>query len=146
MKSSRWASALSALILVFTNGRAAGQAKSPNDMAERVSKPVVYQVEGMDRVRVRKDVVYKKDGAVELKMDISTPEKQKPGESLPVVFFIHGGVPRDVPVLPKDWGIYRSWGRLIAATSRVGSRSTPYTSAYRAAIASFSVGRPENGA
>src|SRR5439155_25874157 len=43
-------------------------------------------------------------------------EKQKPGESLPVVFFIHGGVPRDVPVLPKDWGIYRSWGRLIAAS------------------------------
>src|SRR5207247_761568 len=116
MKSSSRASALSALILVFTNGRAAGQAKSPNDMAESVSKPVVYQVEGMDRVRVRKDVVYKKDGAVELKMDISTPEKQKPGESLPVVFFIHGGVPRDVPVLPKDWGIYRSWGRLIAAS------------------------------
>jgi len=89
MKTSRWASALSALILGLANGRAAGQAKGSNDMAERVSKPVVYQVEGMDKVRVRKDLVYKKDGAVELKMDISTPEKQKPGESLPVVFFIH---------------------------------------------------------
>jgi acetyl esterase/lipase len=116
MKTSRGASALSFLLLVFGNGRAAGQAKSSNDMAERVSKPVVYQVEGMDRVRVRKDLVYKKDGAVELKMDVSTPEKQKPGESLPVVIFIHGGVPRDVPVKPKDWGIYRSWARLIAAS------------------------------
>jgi len=85
-------------------------------MAERVNKPVVYQVEGMDRVRVRKDLVYKKDGAVELKMDVSTPERQKPGESLPVVIFIHGGVPRDVPVKPKDWGIYKSWARLIAAS------------------------------
>jgi acetyl esterase/lipase len=116
MKTSRRASALASLILILVNGRAAGQAKSPNDMADRVNKPVVYQVEGMDRVRVRRDLVYKKDGAVELKMDISTPEKQKPGESLPVVFFIHGGVPRDVPVQPKDWGIYRSWGRLIAAS------------------------------
>ena len=116
MKTSRGASTLSFLLLVLSNGRAAGQATRSNDMAERVSKPVVYQVDGMDRVRVRKDLVYKKDGAVELKMDISTPEKQKPGESLPVVFFIHGGVPRDVPVQPKDWGIYRSWGRLIAAS------------------------------
>ncbi len=116
MKTCRWASVLSALVLVLANGRAAGQAKGPNDMAERVSKPVVYQVEGMDRVRVRKDLVYKKDGSVELKMDIATPEKQRPGETLPVVFFIHGGVPADVPVKPKDWGIYRSWGRLIAAS------------------------------
>jgi acetyl esterase/lipase len=116
MKTSCRASALSSLILVLANGRAAGQAKISNDMAERVNKPLVYQVEGMDRVRVRKDLVYKKDGAVELKMDISTPEKVEPGETLPVVFFIHGGVPRDVPVQPKDWGIYRSWGRLIAAS------------------------------
>jgi acetyl esterase/lipase len=115
MRSCRVTTPVS-LILVLANGRAAGQAKISNDMAERVNKPVVYQVEGMDRVRVRKDLVYKKDGAVELKMDISTPEKQKPGEPLPVVFFIHGGVPRDVPVKPKDWGIYRSWGRLIAAS------------------------------
>jgi acetyl esterase/lipase len=116
MKTSRWASALLALVLVLSSGRAAGQAKASNEMAERVNKPVVYQVEGMDRVRVRKDLVYKKDGAVELKMDISTPEKQTPGEPLPVVFFIHGGVPADIPVKPKDWGIYRSWGRLIAAS------------------------------
>lgn len=107
---------LSALILVLTNRRAVGQAKRSNEMADRVNKPVVYQVEGMDRVRVRKDVVYRKDGALELKLDVYTPEQQKPGESLPVVFFIHGGVPPDIPVKPKDWGIYKSWGRLIAAS------------------------------
>src|SRR5260370_17451784 len=105
MKTSRWASALSAFVLVLLSGRAAGQAKGSNDMADRVNKPVVYQVEGMDRVRVRKDLVYKKDGAVELKMDIATPEKQKPGEPLPAVFFIHAGVPAHVPVNPKNWGI-----------------------------------------
>ena len=120
MKASLRNSALCCLILVLANGRADGQAKSPNDMAERVNKPVVYQVEGMDRVRVRKDLVYKKDGADELKMDISTPEKQKPGESLPAVFLIHGGVSRDDPIRPKDWGIYKSWGRLIAASGMAG--------------------------
>ncbi|HKF42035.1 MAG TPA: alpha/beta hydrolase [Thermoanaerobaculia bacterium] len=110
------ASALSALILVVVSGDAEGQAKKADDMADRVNRPVVYSVEGMDRVRVRKDLVYKKDGGTELKMDISTPEALKPGELLPAVFFLHGGIPADVPVKPKDWGIYRSWGRLIAAS------------------------------
>ena len=116
MKALRRSSALSALILVLTSGHAVGQAKSSNEMADRVNRPVVYQVEGTDRVRVRKDVVYRKDGGDELKLDVYTPEQKTPGESLPVVFFIHGGVPRDIPVKPKDWGIYKSWGRLIAAS------------------------------
>jgi acetyl esterase/lipase len=116
MKAMRRSSALSALILVLTGGHAVGQAKSSNEMADRVNRPVVYQVEGMDRVRVRKDVVYRKDGGDELKLDVYTPEQKTPGEPLPVVFFIHGGVPRDISVKPKDWGIYRSWGRLIAAS------------------------------
>jgi len=119
MKPSRWTSTLSAVLLVLAAGRADGQEKASKEaaaLAERVNRPVVYRVEGMDRVRVSKDLVYRRDGAVELKMDISTPEKRKPGERLPAVFFIHGGVPADVPVRPKDWGIYKSWARLVAAS------------------------------
>lgn len=116
MKASWRVSALLVQVLVLGSTSATGQAKKADDMADRVNRPVVYEVEGMDRVRVRKDLLYKKDGAVELKMDVSTPEQQKPGEALPAVFFVHGGVPPDVPVKPKDWGIYKSWGRLIAAS------------------------------
>ena len=116
MKISRAGWTLSAMILALAGGSMEGQAKKADDMADRVNRPVVYSVEGMDRVRVRKDLVYKKDGGTELKMDISTPEGQKAGELLPAVFFLHGGVPAEVPVKPKDWGIYRSWGRLIAAS------------------------------
>ncbi len=118
MKLPSGTSILSALALLLAIGRASGQEKASKEaatFAERVNKPVVYQVEGMDRVRVRRDLVYKKD-AIELKMDISTAEKQKPGERLPAVLFIHGGVPPDIPVKPKDWGIYKSWGALIAAS------------------------------
>jgi acetyl esterase/lipase len=117
------ASSFSVLVLLLAPGPAGGQGKASKEasaLADRVNRPVVYQVEGMDRVRVRKDLVYKRDGAVELKMDISTPEEQKPGERLPAVLFIHGGVGPDVRLRPKDWGIYKSWGALIAASGMAG--------------------------
>ena len=119
MKSSSRVSALWILFLVLVSGPVSGQEKASNEAAafrDRVMRPVVYRVEGMDRVRVRQDLIYKKDGSIELKMDISTSEKSNSGERLPAVFFLHGGVPAEVPVKPKDWGIYKSWGRLIAAS------------------------------
>jgi acetyl esterase/lipase len=102
---------------------AAGQTPSKEAAAlrERVNRPVVYTVPGTDRVRVRKNLVYKKDGAVPLEMDVYTPHGEgAPGRRPPVVVFIHGGVPPDVPVRPKDWGIYESWGRLVAASGMAG--------------------------
>jgi hypothetical protein len=38
-------------------------------------------------------------------------------EKLPAVIFIHGGARAEWT--PKDWGIYKSWGRLIAASGFV---------------------------
>jgi hypothetical protein len=85
MKSSSRVSALWILFLVLVSGPVSGQEKVSNEAAafrDRVMRPVVYRVEGMDRVRVRQDLIYKKDGSIELKMDISTPEKSNSGASV----------------------------------------------------------------
>jgi acetyl esterase/lipase len=86
-------------------------------MAEIVMTPVVYKVPGMERVSVRRDITYK-SGDPRLKMDVYTPHGSARGARRPAVLFIHGGVGPDVS--PKDWGVYVSWGRLVAASGMVG--------------------------
>jgi acetyl esterase/lipase len=86
-------------------------------MAEIVMTPVVYKVPGMERVSVRRDIVYK-SGDPRLKMDVYTPHGPARGARRPAVLFIHGGVGPDAS--PKDWGVYASWGRLVAASGMVG--------------------------
>src|SRR4029453_19452844 len=39
-------------------------------------------------------------------------------ENRPAVIFLHGGAKTDYA--PKDWGIYTTWGRLIAASGFIG--------------------------
>src|SRR5260370_9313776 len=53
---------------------AGGQASQPSAaelrrLAELVNKPVVYTVPGMDRVKVRKDIVYKNTDDPNMKLD-----------------------------------------------------------------------------
>jgi len=99
---------------------ARGQAQQPSEaermrrMAELVNKPVVYTVPGMDRVKVRKDIVYKQTDDPNMKMDVYTPAGLRPGEKRPAVIFLHGGAP--ARFRPKEWGFYQSWGRLAAAS------------------------------
>jgi acetyl esterase/lipase len=83
------------------------------DLSDLVNRPVVYSVTGP--VKVTADIVYKKDPTADfLKMDIYTPDEAH--GPVPVVVFIHGGVPAGLRLHPKDWGIYKSWGRLVAAS------------------------------
>jgi acetyl esterase/lipase len=70
----------------------------------------------MDDARVRKDLVYKADSGGQMKADVYTPAGTAKNARLPVIVFIHGGVGDDVPLRPKDWGIYQSCGRLAAAS------------------------------
>jgi acetyl esterase/lipase len=53
-----------------------------------------------------------------LLMDVYTPPGLAKGERRPAVLFIHGGAGAESR--PKDWGIYISWGRLVAASGVVG--------------------------
>ena len=87
----------------------------PADQVFRM--PIVYSIPGMDRVTVRRDVVYKtvdSSGAkLELKMDAYIPANAQPGQKFPAVLLISGGGADPA----MDWrvaGVYQSYGRLLA--------------------------------
>jgi len=89
-------------------------------MAEVVNRPVVYSVPGMDRVTVRKDLVYKTTDDPNMRMDVYSPPAAPgaAGGKRPAVIFVHGGAP--TRFRPKDWGVFESWGGLVAASGMVG--------------------------
>ena len=77
------------------------------------TKPVVLTVPGMDRVRVRKNVVYEKVRGEELLADVYLPPagSTSMGTRPPVVVLQAGGAENT-----KDWAAYTSLGRLCAAS------------------------------
>ncbi len=82
---------------------------------------IFYQVSDMKRGEVRRDIIYKRTGDVDLKMDIYTPAGTSPEARLPGVIFIHGGpLPPDMRPYPKDWYSYVSYGELVAASDWIG--------------------------
>ena len=84
-----------------------------------LSKRIVYRVDGMGNVRVRRDV-YKRDAGAELAMNIYAPASLSGGARVPAVFFVHGGpIPADFTP-PTQWGIFVSYGELAAASGLVG--------------------------
>jgi hypothetical protein len=104
------------LLLAFaTPGRSA----PGNPEHDVVEQEVVYRVPGMDRVKVRQDVPYKKTDGGELELDLYYPPDYREEAKLPAVVFINGVGDRPESKL-KDWGIYRSWGRLVAASGWIG--------------------------
>jgi acetyl esterase/lipase len=90
-------------------------------MAERdFSKRIVYHVDGMRDVRVRRDVVYKRDAGADLTMNVHTPARLSADARVPAVFFIHGGpIPAELTP-PTQWGVFVSYGELAAASGLVG--------------------------
>jgi acetyl esterase/lipase len=84
---------------------------------------VVYEVPGMDTVEVRRDLVYRQAEGVDLLMDVYLPPGLAAGERRPGVVFVHGGpIPADkMPSinLIKSWGIFLSYGELLAASGMV---------------------------
>jgi acetyl esterase/lipase len=90
-------------------------------MAERdLSKRIVYHVDGMRDVRVRRNVVYKRDAGAELEMNIYAPAGLSGDARAPAVFFVHGGpIPADF-MPPTQWGVFVSYGELAAASALVG--------------------------
>ena len=100
------------------------QAKPPaaqpprRSLRELVMTPVVYSVPGMEKVSVKSDLRYTAADNPHLLMDVYAPPGLAKGERRPAVLFIHGGAGAETR--PKDWGIYISWGRLVAASGMVG--------------------------
>jgi acetyl esterase/lipase len=95
--------------------------QDPEPLKPMLSKRIVLAVPGMDRAAVQKDLTYKTDGGVELRMDVYAPPDRNEGEALPAVIFVHGGpIPANLLTEPKDWGIFISHGQLAAASGFVG--------------------------
>src|SRR6202011_3490078 len=90
------------------------RAKTP---AERVMPPVVYQLPGMDAVAVHANLKYSDVDNPFLLMDVYAPPMLSKGHPRPIVLFIHGAA--GAQYKPKDWGLFQSWGRLIAASGMV---------------------------
>jgi len=83
-------------------------AKTPGEL---VMPPVVYRVPGMENIQVRPNLKYTNADDPNLLMDVYTPPGEMPS---PIVLCIHGAAGSQYK--PKDWGIFQSWGRLIAAS------------------------------
>jgi acetyl esterase/lipase len=75
--------------------------------------PVVYLLPGMDAVAVHANLKYSEVDNPFLLMDIYTPASSSENAAFPIVILLHGAA--GAQYKPKDWGLFRSWGRLIAA-------------------------------
>jgi acetyl esterase/lipase len=117
------------LLLAFTSiSHSFAQQSQPSDkladppwIKEVALERVLYTLPGMEQVKVKKDVVYKRVAGAELKADVYSPADAKSSKRLPVVIFIHGGLlPPNLLTKPKEWGVYVSYGQLAAASGFVG--------------------------
>lgn len=89
--------------------------------SQNLARPIVYSVPGMDKADVRLDIVYKREGQDEMKMDVYIPPGLAEDARQPAVIFIHGGpLGKNPSPGAKDWGVYRSYGRLMAASGLIG--------------------------
>jgi acetyl esterase/lipase len=102
------------LALVVLAAQAAAPKPAPT-FEQIVKMRVVLTVPGMEKVSVRRDVVYKTAAGQPLHMDVYSP----PGaaKARPAVILIHGGpIPR---LGAKNMGVYLSYGELLAASGFV---------------------------
>jgi len=113
------------LFLFLTVGIAAVPTAAQNnvppevrEMARKVMMPVVYTAPGMGKVKVLQNLKYTKTDDANILLDVYLPPDAAQAEKRPAVIFIHGGVKTEYT--PKNWGIYTTWGRLIAASGFVG--------------------------
>jgi acetyl esterase/lipase len=98
-----------------------GGLQDPPWIKEFAHKRIVYSVPGMARVKVAKNLVYKRVAGEELKMDVYSPPGTSRRVRRPAIVFIHGGrVPPNLLTTPKEWGAYVSFGQLVAASGFVG--------------------------
>jgi len=78
-------------------------------------RPVVYQLPGMDKVVVKKDIIYKTDGEAKLKVDVYYPPNIEKSAKLPLVIFNNGVGAMEIP----QWRVYQDWARLVAVTGMI---------------------------
>lgn len=87
-------------------------------------KRVVYTIDGMDSVTIRRDVQYGTSDAAPLMMDVYYPPNVDRATRLPAVVFITGFADRGMQMMVgckfKEMGSYTSWAQLVAASGLIG--------------------------
>jgi len=95
--------------------------EDPPWLKETLPKRIVYTIPGRDQVQVRKNLTYKRTPGRDLTADVYVPPSLPDGEGRPGVAFIHGGyLPPNLRTQPKDWGVFVSYGQLMAASGLIG--------------------------
>jgi acetyl esterase/lipase len=97
-------------INAMQNQNPQGQQPRPFDPAV---PPLLYRVPGQERAKVQKDIVYKKVGNIELKMDLYMPADAQPGAKFPAILFASGASES------KHWNIFKNYGEVTAAQGMV---------------------------
>lgn len=88
---------------------------------EPLRRPVLYRVPGMDEVGPPRRLTYKRAAETGLAMDVYTPPGLADDTRAPAVIFIHGGpLPASLPLLPTEWGVFVSYGQIVAASGFAG--------------------------
>ena len=80
---------------------------------------LAYPMKEKEEITVSKDLVYKIAGDRKLLMDVYIPVNRKDYEKLPVVIFNHGEGLEVFIKDAKDWGIFTSYGMLLASKGYV---------------------------
>lgn len=78
-------------------------------------KKLVYTINEDGKVKIAKDIIYKTADGKNLLMDVYTPAEANYQDKLPVVIFVHGEGPEIFIKDAKDWGVYTSYGKLLAS-------------------------------
>ena len=81
-----------------------------------LSRRIVYRVDGMTNATVRRGLAYKRDNEAELLMDVYTPPSPPRSGAVPAIIFVHGGPISAEMMAPREWGVFRSYGELAAAS------------------------------
>jgi acetyl esterase/lipase len=112
------------LLGIAPEARAQEGPQPPPPFEQVYQMPVVYEAPGMDKVQVRRDIVYKTvetpKGKAELKLDLYLPARAKKGQAFPAVVLISGG---GIEGGDHDWrnaGVYQSYSRILAASGFAG--------------------------
>ena len=109
------------LTIAITAGPTVAQNNLPpevREMARKVMMPLVYKVPSMDKVKVVQNLKYTTSDDPNVLMDVYLPPDLAQSDKRPAVIFIHGGAKTEYT--PKDWGVYTTWGRVVAASGFAG--------------------------
>lgn len=81
---------------------------------------VVYSLPGMEEGPVCRDILFKTEGDLTLKMDLYVPGSLVPGSARPAVILVSGGDASADTLRTREIGLYVSYGQLLAALGFIG--------------------------